>query len=98
MPALTPEDSKILRTFGARPEGRLLVRVLQDRLAEIDHRSRRAIGEELYRCQGRGLLIEELLELLGYAVTTPEPVRRPNFEPNRGAGMKLPIVNHMAVD
>lgn len=94
MATRTQQDLEVLRRFGSTPEGRLLAAVLQDRLAEHDRNNRRAIGENLYRGQGRALEIEELLQLFD-ASTAPAGVHRSGPQPNR-TPMKLPIVNHMA--
>jgi hypothetical protein len=93
MATLTQQDLDLLRRFGALPEGRLLVSVLQSRLTDYDQRNRRAIGEDLYRTQGRALEIEDLLEILDpLNLATALPRKAP--EPKRPP--RLPIVNHMA--
>lgn len=93
MATQTQQDLEVLRRYGKTPEGRLLVAVLQDRLADLDRTNRRAIGEMLYRGQGRAIEIEELLELFD-ASTAPAGSRRAPQQPTRP--LKLPIVNHMA--
>lgn len=93
MATRTQQDLEVLRRYGRTPEGRLLVAVLQDRLADIDRTNRRAIGEMLYRGQGRAIEIEELLELFDASGAPAGPRPTPQT-PNRLP--KLPIVNHMA--
>jgi len=75
-------------------EGRLLVAVLQQRLADLDQSNRRAIGEALYRQQGRALELEDIIGLLGVSATTGQPT--PPKRPPASVG-RIPIVNHMAV-
>jgi hypothetical protein len=88
------QDLDMLRRFGSTPEGRLLVAVLQDRLADCDRRNRRAIGEDLYRSQGRALEIEELLQSFDASLASAPGQTMNKPQPNRP--LRLPIVNHMA--
>lgn len=89
-------DLDVLRRFGRTPEGRLLVVVLQARLAMLDQRNRHSLDVELYRGQGRALEIEELIQLFdaSAAATGPQPIvpKRP-----KQLMQGLPIVNHMHV-
>ena len=61
MTRLLNEDLKVLQSFAARPEGRLMVQVLEKKLAGVDEQLRFATGEDLYRKQGKA---QELAELI----------------------------------
>jgi hypothetical protein len=95
MASPSPEDLEILRRLAQTSEGRLLVRVFQSRLVEIDRVNRRAIGEKLLQGQGRALELEEILtELFGLAEGDPAPMHR--RQPTRPAPVERYRVNHMA--
>jgi hypothetical protein len=91
----TEQELATLRRLAQAPEGRLLVRVLQDRLVETDKTNRRAIGESLIRGQGRAQEIEDLLDLLGFTEARPiaPQVKHPTRPP-----VERYRTNHMAVD
>lgn len=103
MAAPSPTDLDALRRLAQRPEGRLIVRVFQSRLAELDRTNRRAIGENLIRGQGRALELEEILSEV-FGVSEPRALpdlqpkgKQPGPQPTRPALQRY-RVNHMAVD
>ena len=74
-----------------------MVAVFQSRLSELDKTNRRAIGEQLYRGQGRALELEEILsELFGVAEAS-RPALQPKPSPTRSALARFQV-NHMATD
>ena len=58
---LTQDQLVFLDRFSKSPEGRLWVELLQARLREQETNLRTKTGEEVYRCQGRALELDELL-------------------------------------
>lgn len=86
--ALTGEDLQNLRALYFRPEGKALVAVLERLLKERDKRLRSAVGEDLYRTQGRAQELQELLQAIEESDQTlnrqakPRPVKlgSPQFQ------------------
>lgn len=56
------EDLEFLRRLARMPEGRVLVELLQRKLADADQRLRTAIGDDVLRSQGRAQLLAELID------------------------------------
>lgn len=67
--ALTASDLQALKHFFGRPEGKLWVAMLEDKLAAVDVKLRTAAGEELLRTQGRAQQLDELIRELTEADT-----------------------------
>lgn len=78
--ALSSTDLQALRRFSQLPEGRLMLKLLGERLAERDEKLRRMSGDDLYRMQGRAQELDEMIELLvgaGDSLTRQEQPKRP---------------------
>lgn len=78
MPLTTPE-LQTLRAFYRTPEGKLFVRMLEDKLEDADAKLRRLSGEDLNRQQGRAQQLEELIRELteaDQALNRQDPSRR----------------------
>lgn len=58
---LSGEQLAFLARFSKTPDGRFLLGVLQAKLAEREQKLRSAVGEEVYRTQGRALELDELI-------------------------------------
>lgn len=61
MQRATEQELEVLSRFARSAEGRLFVAILQDRLAAVDAKMRRTLGEDVFRMQGRGMELEELI-------------------------------------
>lgn len=58
---LTHEQLDFLARFSKAPEARLMLQLLQAKLVERESKLRSAVGEEVYRAQGRALELDELI-------------------------------------
>jgi hypothetical protein len=58
---LTSAQLEFLARFSKAPEARLLVQLLQAKLGDRESKLRTAVGEEVYRAQGRALELDELI-------------------------------------
>lgn len=54
---------QFLARFSKTPDGQFLIGVLQAKLKEVEANLRRTTGEEVYRCQGRALELDDLMTL-----------------------------------
>jgi hypothetical protein len=59
---LTSEQLLFLARFSKSPEGKALVSMYEAELAEVDGKLRKAVGEDIYRLQGRASQIEEMVD------------------------------------
>lgn len=82
MTRLNNEDLKVLQSFSTRPEGRLFIQVLEKKLADTDARMRDAVGEDVYRQQGRA---KELAELIAQITGAADALNRQAQPPLRMA-------------
>jgi ABC-type Fe3+/spermidine/putrescine transport system ATPase subunit len=58
---LSKEHLTFLTAFARSPEGKFLVQLLEAKLSEQDAKLRTAVGEEVYRAQGRAQATAELI-------------------------------------
>jgi len=70
---LSSEDLEFLARFAKAPEGRAFLALLAAKLAERDTALRLAVGEEVFRTQGRAL---ELVELIDEVNTAHQKLNR----------------------
>jgi hypothetical protein len=59
---LTSDQLLFLARFSKSPEGKFLVSMYEAELAEVDGKLRKAVGEDIYRLQGRASQIEEMID------------------------------------
>ena len=50
-----------LARFGRLPEGKVFIDLLKMRLTEHDEKMRSALGEEVFRCQGRSQALSQVI-------------------------------------
>lgn len=58
---LSRDQLTFLAAFARAPEGKLLTQLLEAKLSEQDAKLRTAVGEEVYRAQGRAQATAELI-------------------------------------
>ena len=58
---LSEEQLQFLARFSKSPDGRALLLMLQAKLGEVEAKLRTATGEEVYRTQGRALVLDDLI-------------------------------------
>lgn len=58
---LSKDQLTFLAALARAPEGKLLVQLLEAKLSEQDAKLRTAVGEEVYRAQGRAQATAELI-------------------------------------
>lgn len=58
---LSEEQLQFLARFSKSPDGRALVLMLQAKLGAVEAKLRTSTGEEVYRTQGRALVLDELI-------------------------------------
>jgi hypothetical protein len=58
---LSSSQLTFLARFAKTPDGRAMFELLKAKLAEREASLRKQTGEEIYRCQGRALELDELL-------------------------------------
>jgi len=58
---LSKDQLTFLAAFARAPEGKLFVQLLETKLREQDAKLRTAIGEEVYRAQGRAQATAEMI-------------------------------------
>lgn len=58
---LSEEQLQFLARFSKSPDGRAFVLMLQAKLGEVEAKLRTSTGEEVYRTQGRALVLDELI-------------------------------------
>lgn len=71
---LTEDQLQFLARFSKSPEGQLFLSVVRAKLSECEAKLRTAVGEEVYRQQGRAL---ELDEMIADITTAMQKLNRP---------------------
>ena len=70
---LSSTQLQFLSRLSKSPDGQLLLKVYQAKLAESDAKLRSAIGEEVYRAQGRA---QAFAEMIGDLTTADDKLTR----------------------
>lgn len=85
---LSKDQLTFLAGFARSAQGHGLKKLLEDRLAEVDKELRSLTGENLYRAQGRALMLDELIATFDEAQTRLE-----RSQSARSQGQRQPPLN-----
>lgn len=80
---LSRDQLTFLAALARAPEGKLLMQLLEAKLSEQDAKLRTAVGEEVYRAQGRSQATADLIDDIRQAHT-----RLTRSVPTRTSGLR----------